>query len=325
MRLSVVTDFAKFIAGGRRGVELVGTAMVAGGTLTYSDEDGDGFAERATIAVPTTLATTQAKNIKVYFADVDGDQEWEIRQANTKTVSGGTFTATFPSWLFINTDLQAQYPTADGFGAIDISSTTNYVTSVDVYWEYVDDTVDSAEFYWEPCPGGAILSGVCSCGQGESCAACAYTTQGGCLHARDPELGIAVPQPATYDSDENQWTIDTYQACRDPEFIKLWYYAGEIEDRFLNGRLLDPLSNYWAQAIAWYATTKLERPFCSCGNVQALGERLRQDLAFTGTDTAYQVDPEVLSNPFGTQRGAVMAWQRVMRFARHRRSQPGLV
>jgi hypothetical protein len=325
MRLSVFTDFAKVIAGGRRAVELVGTATVAGGTLTYTDNDGDGFAERATISIATTLGATQAKNIKVYFADMNGEQEWEIRPANSKSISGGTFTATFPSWLFIDTDLQAAYPTDEGFGVIDISTVANFVTSVDVYWEYVDDTVDSAEFYWEPYPGGIALTNICSCCYGDGCAACEYTTQGGCLHARNAELGSVVPQPATYDADDNEWTINTYSVCRDPEFVKLWYYAGEIEDRFLNGTLLDPLSDYWAHPIAWLATTKLERPFCSCGNAQALYEKLTQDLAFTGTDTAYQIDPAVLSNPFGTKRGAVMAWQRVMKFAKHRRPEPGLV
>lgn len=325
MRLSVFTDYAKVIAGGRRNVDYIGTATLATGSLKYESKDGDAFAERATISIATSYGTTQAKAIKVYFADTDGAREWEIRPAFTKVVESGMFTATFPSWLFIDVDLQAAYPTSEGFGAIDIQTTANYVTSVDVYWEYVDDTVDSAEFYWEPYPGGVILSGICSCCHGDGCPACEYTTQGGCLHARNPELGSVIPQPATYDADEKQWTADSYSACRDPEFVKLWYFAGEYEDRFLNGRSLDPLSDYWAHAIAWLATTKLERPFCSCGNVQALGTRLREDLAFTGTDTAYQVDPEAIGNPFGTQRGAVMAWQRVTKFAKHRRPEPGLV
>lgn len=325
MRLSVITDYAKVIAGGKRDVEPVGTATVAANTLRYTDEDGDGFAERATIVLPTTLSLSQVKAIKVYFADQDGAQEWEIRPALSKTITGTSFVAVFRSWLFINPDLQEAFPTVDGFGAIDISTTANYVTSVDVYYEYLDDTDVSAQFYWEPYPGGIVLGGICSCCSGDGCPACEYSTQDGCLHVRDAERGIVVPQAATYSASDEAWTADSFSVCRDPEFVKLWYLAGEYEDRYLNGMLLDPLSDYWAHAIAWLATTKLERPFCSCGNVTALANRLREDLAFTGTDTAYQVDPSALSNPFGTQRGAVMAWQRVSKFAKHRNVRPGLV
>jgi len=325
MKLSVFADYAKFIVGGRRAVDPIGTATVGDNTLRYSSEDGDGFSERATIELTTTYTQAQVKAIKVYFNDQDGDQQWEIRPVWSKSITGTTLTITAPSWLFIDPDLQAAYPTVDGFGAIDISTTANFVTSVDVYYEYVDDTATSAEFYWEPYPGGIVLSGICSCCGGYGCPACEYSTQTGCLHARDPELGIVVPQAATYNAGTNQWSADTFSVCRDPEFVKLWYFAGEYEDRYLNGNLLDPLSDYWAHAIAWLATTKLERPFCSCGNVTALANRLREDLAFTGTDTAYQLDLAILSNPFGTQRGAVMAWQRVDKFALHRKSRPGLM
>lgn len=325
MRNSIITDYAKVIAGGKRAVELIGTATVAGGTLVYSDEDGDGFSETATITLATTLASTKRKYVKAYFTDCDGDQEWEIRPAKSKTISGGNWVGVYPSWLFINPDLQGAYPTDAGFAAIDISTVANYVVSVDVYYEYLDDTQAGAEFYWEPCPTHTILSGICGCCGGTGCEACTYSTQDGCLHVRDAERGVVVPQPATYDSDDNMWNQQSYSYCRDPEFVKLWYYAGEYEDRFLNGNALNPLSNYWAHTIAWLATTKLERPFCSCGNVQALAARYREDLAFTGTDSAYQVDPDILSNPFGTQRGAVMAWQRVKRFAKHRNVRPGLI
>lgn len=324
MRLSVIADYAKVVAGGRRAVDLIGQASTSAGSLTYTDEDGDGFAETATIVLSTTYALAQVKSIKVYFY-TGGYQEWEIRPARFKTIAGGNFVATLHSWLLIDPEVQGAYPTTDGFGAIDISTTGNFVDNVYVYYEYLDDTAVSAQFYWEPYPGGIVLGGICSCCSGDGCPACEYSTQDGCLHVRDAERGLIVPQAATYSASDDTWSADSFSVCRDPEFVKLWYLAGEYEDRYLNGTLLDPLSDYWAHAIAWLATTKLERPFCSCGNVTALANRLREDLAFTGTDTAYQVDPAALSNPFGTQRGAVMAWQRVVKFAKHRNARPGLV
>ena len=75
---SIKTNFAKIIAGGRRNVDTkLGTATVAGGSLAYTDEDGDGFAETATVELATTL--TDETQIKVYFTDTLGAQEWEIR------------------------------------------------------------------------------------------------------------------------------------------------------------------------------------------------------------------------------------------------------
>jgi hypothetical protein len=78
MRKSMTLDYGKIISGGRRAVTLVGTATTVGLSLAYTDTDGDGFFETATITLPTTL--TDACSIKVYHASHDGDQEWEIRR-----------------------------------------------------------------------------------------------------------------------------------------------------------------------------------------------------------------------------------------------------
>jgi hypothetical protein len=130
------------------------------------------------------------------------------------------------------------------------------------------------------------------------------------LNVRDVENGIVVPQPATYSADDAAWAMDAYSVCRDPEMVRIYYYAGNQDNRFLGGNSCEPLSNYWAHAIAWLATARLDREFCSCGNVQSLSGHLREDLAFTG-ETSFQIGFELLDNPFGTHRGAVKAWQRV--------------
>ena len=41
--LSIMAEYGKVIQAGQRTVALVGTATVAGGTLVYTDADGDGF------------------------------------------------------------------------------------------------------------------------------------------------------------------------------------------------------------------------------------------------------------------------------------------
>jgi len=81
-----------------------------------------------------------------------------------------------------------------------------------------------------------------------------------------------------------------------------------MSEDYLSGYTCDPLDDQLANMIAWVTTARLERELCSCGNVTALAERLRTDLAFTGTDTSFVIDFSLLSNPIGTRVGEVMAW-----------------
>ena len=123
--------YGKIISGGRRGVTLLGTVTTVGASLAYTDDDGDGLAETATITLATTL--TDECEIKIYHTGHDGEQEWEIRPCRSKSISGGIFTAIFDSWLLIDPSLYDAYPTEDGFVGIDISTTGNFVTSAEVY------------------------------------------------------------------------------------------------------------------------------------------------------------------------------------------------
>ena len=298
------------------------TATVAGGTLTYTDEDGDGFFETATVAVPTVL--TDACELKVYITGQSGAQGWEIRPARSKSISGGTFTAVFWSWQFIDPDLQAAHPTTAGFTAVDISTTANFVTVVDVYREYNDFTQPSATFYWEPTPANLSSLTTCtSCG-GTGCVACSLSSQDGCLHVRNTEGGTVVPVPGTYDAGNATWTQDAYSVCRDPDQVKINYYAGEYDNRWLGGESCEALSNYWAHAIAWLATARLDRPPCSCANVKAKFDSLQEDLALSAA-TSHQITFQQLNNPFGTRRGEVQAWQRVDQIAGVRLSGGGAI
>ena len=317
MPSSVRAMYGKIIAGGRRNVDTkIGTVTTAvGGGLTYTDVDLDGFAETATVEIATTL--TDETEVKVYVADTDAALEWEIRQPRSKVIAGGVFTAVFDSWLFIDPDIYAAYPTTADPAAIDISTTANYVTSVDVYREYNDPTYSSAEFYWEPTPSGASFGYCSSCG-GSGCVACTHIVQNGCLHIRDANVGWVVPQSGTYDESTAQWSGSSWSVNRDPDFVKIWYYCGDLSQEYLSNRHHWTLPRNWARAIAYLATCRLERPFCSCGNAGALAERMRDDLAAVSSTTqqarSYRIDPVlVLQNPFGTLRGEVTAWQQVVR------------
>lgn len=323
------TEHGQVIAPGRRAVTLIGTVITTGAApgLVYSDADGDGVIDTATITVATTL--TDVREIKVYFAGHAGLPEWEIRTPRSKAITGGNFIATFWPWQLIDPDLwDALATTADATaidwnvshlaGAPPAAVYDNLVTSVDVYHEYNDTTAVSAVLYWEPSGGASVFGGACcsACG-GAGCVACTLTTQDGCLHVRDAEVGLVVPQPAAYDSTDAAWEASTPAVCRDPDYVKLWYYSGLIDGRYLNSQFPhDPLPQTWAEAITYLTMARLNRPLCSCDRVEDMFKDLQTDLALVGGPTGYNVDLAVLGNPFGTRKGAVLAWQRVMKLAK---------
>lgn len=310
---AVTLEWGKVISPGQRNTTLIGTATTTGGSLAYTDEDGDGFAETATIELATTL--TNACELKVYMPGKNGVQEWEIRPPQSKTISGGIFTAVFRSWLFVNPDLQSTFPTTAGFTAIDIGTTTNYVSSVDVYREFNDPELTSATLFWEPDP--PWLNGLCGICGTTGCTACQLTTQAGCFHIRNARLGTVVPVPATFDSASDSWQRNAFSVCRDPDMVRLNYYAGDLSNENLAGRTCEQLSNWWATTIAWLATARLERPMCSGTNVLSLSQKFQKDLALSG-DSSVQVTESDLNNPFGTRFGEVMAWKRISREATKR-------
>lgn len=324
-RVSVLAKYGKIIQAGYRTTDPVGTATVAAGTLLYSDADGDGFTELATITLPTSL--TDATEIKVYHADCSAAEEWEIRSPILRTISSGSVVIRFNTWQMIRPALWEAFPI--GLGDIDLTAidltgltetpavTTNLVQSVEVYREYTPTDEASVEFYWEPTPSTTLVDGFCTSCSGTGCTACTLTTQTGCLHVRDAERGVVVPEPASYDEDEASWSQTNFSECRDPDFVKIWYYSGAMDGNWLRGtQSLDPLPQKWANAIAWMATARLERPLCSCGNVMALSTKYQNDLAaVSATDKqaqSYNVSPSLIQEcPFGTRLGEVLAWMQV--------------
>lgn len=297
----------KFIQGGRRATAEV-TSDVA---VVYSDEDGDGYNETATVSTTTTL--TNKCEIHCYFDGQGGVREWEIRTPRSVTLSGGTITFVFDAWLLLDPDLQTVYPQTGGVSGIDLESAGNYVTTVDVYREYNDFTQAAATLYWEPDPiTNSAISGLgcASCG-GSGCVACSLTGQNGCVHVRDTDLGIVVPQPATYNSTSEQWDQANPTVCRDPDMVKVWYYAGEISNDYLSEFTCDPLSQYWAETITWLAVARLRRNLCDCDTVNGYVEDLQMDMSLTNEGGSHFLGTDDLNNPFGTRKGEVMAWKRV--------------
>lgn len=321
---SVKASYAKIIEPGQRAVTLLCTAEQQGDpcSLTFSDEDLDGYPETVTI-VANGITVSDVCEIKVYFAGHDGDPEWEIRPARTKTLAAGVFTATFWKWQFIDPDYWEAIPTATTpTPTVDLDDFV-YVVTADIYREYNDPTATSASFYWEPEPTN--IGVLCSMCGGSGCVRCTLTEQNGCMHIRDAERGYVVPVPGTYDTDNSQWTSATWSICRDPDQVKVYYYAGNLSELNRAGRRCEPLSAQWARVIAGMATARLHRPICACGNVAGFAEHLQEDLGVSTRETGRTVPFSLLENPFGTKRGEVEAWQYVSRLTRNRHAGVGAV
>lgn len=298
---AIETDHAKIVGVGKRAITALPSAATTGGGLTYSDEDGDGFYETATVTVPTTL--TNVNEIKVYHTGYAGQLEWEIREPRRKYITGGYVYLIFDSWLFIDPDLFEVFTTEDGFRAIDITATTNFVTQVDVYREHVDTTDISAKFYWEN-----EFVGCASCG-GAGCEACGHITQDGCLRVRDEKVGLVVPIPASYS--DGDWGADNWSGSREPDKVNIWYYAGEQSSEYLRGQSPSPLSNFWAEVIAWIVTARLDRPLCSCGTVSDYVIKMQLDTSKNTREGTFFNPPELISNPLGPRVGEMLAWRRI--------------
>jgi len=311
LRKSIILKNGKLISPGPRAESVIGTATTAGGTLVFSDEDGDGYSETATITLATTV--TDQKEIRCYYPG-ETDDAWEIRPARSITIAGGNVVIVFWAWQLIDEKYSEAFPGSDEAGTLDISDAI-YLESVDVRRVYTDNTGTGVVFYWEAAndlASGAICS---SCG-GAGCPECTLTTQNGCLVVRDVENGIAVPTPATYSADDGEWSAAAFSVCREPDQVKVYYYAGDMDQRYIDDKTTDPMPKKWARIIAYLATARLERPLCSCGNTEALYRKLRAETAFnSGDGSSWFLSDEMMSNPFGTRYGEVWAYRRLMGLA----------
>lgn len=304
LRKTIETNWGKVISPGQRAVSSIST----GATVAYSDADGDGWKELATITASTVLTSTS--EIKVYFAGKSAAPEWEIRPVRTKTISGTTLTITIDSWKLINPNLWEAHPTSADFEPINIEGTTNFVSTVDIYREYADTTATSVVFYWEPTHTAPYPCPSCS---GGGCTVCTLTTQTGCFAIRNAELGSVAPAPGTYNEDDGVWTSEGFTVDRDPDQVKLYYQAGNMSQRYLADQAYEPIDDYLAQAVAYLTVARLEYDMCSCGNAKNITEELRRDLTENTKDGSYarSTSMDIFTNPFGTRKGEVLAWQRV--------------
>lgn len=288
----VKTRLGKILSSGARAVHLIDDIT----SVSYSDVDGDTWRETATITV-TETDDTDLNEIKVYFAGKEADPTWEIRPIRSITRSGTTVTIKADSWLFINPVLQDRHPQSNERpDPIDISGITNFVSTVDVYREYVDTAHPTAELQWDPVQGFNSVA-----------------VQSGFASVSDPNAGYVAVFPALYA--DGEWVTDCLDVSRDPDRVKVWYYAGALSDEYLAGYTRDPLSDYFATTIMWLATARLAKRICSCGQAENVVKELQRDMTQITEKTTFVLNlaTDLFTNPLGTKVGEYRAWQRLAR------------
>lgn len=263
--------------------------ILAGRPITYTDPDGDGYFELATITCATTV--TEPEEIAIYYPGESGSDEWEIRPISV-VISGGTATITCRREQLVAKNLLIVLDPE----AVDGSVVGNFLTTVDVYRHY-NDPQTQVQFMWE---------GGCSCGE-SACHACTYTVQNGCLLVRNPRLGFVAGSPADWNAESSAFDSALFSACRSPDKARVWYRAGL---RYRNSVLT--MHPQWERVVANLALTLMDRPFCGCTSLEHVTRLAKEDFALQKVDgDSYRVSRFLLENPIGTTRGAIEAWRMI--------------
>lgn len=248
--------------------------------IVYSDADGDGYFETATMVVATTI--TDVEQIAVYYPGQGGSDLWEVRPINV-SIAGGIATITCRREQLVLPDVMEVFNPR----GVDGLDNTQFLTTVDVYRHYHTPSTQVQFVYEEPDSVG-------------------FSVQTGFMLVRDSRLGIVTLQPGTWDG-TSTFTSDCFTYCHRPDRANLWYYAGDKYGAY--NRRMDPK---WERVIAYLALAALDRPICSCQGLEAFVSYWREDLALyarsQSSSRSFTVTRKVLDNPLGTTRAAQYAW-----------------
>lgn len=302
---SVTGDWGYLIAGGTEAKTLI----EADATIVFTDKDGDGYFETATVTVPTSV--TDVNEIAIYYPGKDADDTWEIRPTQV-SILAGVATITFRREMVVLEDLLEAMDTQDS--QVDGLDDAQFLETVDVYRHWNDPSLQ-AQLLWEPIALGCGFCGASGCDN------CAYAFTYGCLLGRgDPRQSIMSFQPATWNADTFSFDWGEWAIRRQADIVRLNYYGGFQNKRLKYDKRMDP---QWERAVAYMAMCLLERPPCTC----ALGSwnRWRSDLLLArGSEDGIAIFQPLssrstlsnpLDNPFGTRRGELYAWSKCVNFA----------
>lgn len=256
--------------------------------VTLSDPDNDSVNELFTVSFATTV--TDPNELAIYFTETDRNNEpiaetWRIRPVRV-VIAGGTATITGHSSLLIKPDLTTRTDPQ----VLDVTLASNYVTAVEVQRVYRNETIDSTA---NTSTQGYALWNNPPCNEPP----CTSEYGALCIAPVNAELGFVSVD------------FNVGASCHGyaPDRLSVSYLAGEP---LVNGQMAQPM----ADIVAHLATALLPVEKCGCERSNRIiaywravgpapGEGLRENLTGLGSS----------DNPFGPQRGAIWAWNKVKR------------
>lgn len=326
--MSITASHGRAIAVGPRAVALAATVTTGGGTLAYSDEDGDGAIDTATITVTLSSSSdagtiwqkdwfngTVYQHLGVYAPGKSGNLLWKVRDPFSWSVvaNGSDYDVVikFRPWQLIKEDEFEVFPVAgDTLRAIDFTDTSKLYDSLEIYLDYPDQTAAHAYLYWDNNDGYGLQN------SSATQEAVGLVRQQAAMTLRNPDRATFVPYPASWDATNEQWVTTTSAVARNPDFVDIYYYSGNRSSQYKAQETPDPLDDDLAQAIALLAAARLPGEVCACSNVRETIKELQHDLVLTSPQGNFAVGiDEVMNNPFGTRRGEVEAWRIISRLS----------
>jgi len=281
--------------------------------VVYSDPDGDGLDELATITTAVTFTDTTQVAVYVPAADRlnsdDVSEDYRIQPVKV-SITGGVATIRINAWLMAKPIL---YEGVDRV-VIDPTDSANFLSTVEVYRLYIDPTgitadTAQAKLTWETRPHPYWC--VCGCNTNiftpsNSLDPAAEGYAMARVALRQPELGIVALGQATYNSTTDQFvqTVN-WQSCRPPDKVTIRAWAGKP---LVNGEMDVRMQ----RVVAYFATAELARPICACQDANRQIYHWQFDLARTGGADGEQygaISADDLNCPYGTRRGHVYAWK----------------
>lgn len=276
--------------------------------VVYTDLDGDTLKETFTVTIPAPAGLTDLSQVRLYFNSTDrytGEgigPRWEIKPIFC-ALTGGNLVIKGRAWTAIRPVLYEKTRPGD----LQISESSNFASTVDVYRRYIDPTgitVDTAQgkLIWETLP---YWYGAC-------CDPVNNTTDPAALGyaiaragIRNSEQGLVTPAQAVWNSVTGVWCTPDYQYyCNMPQRVTLRYEAGYP---LVNGRMAEKME----KAVSYLAAAELVKPICACETANRILYYWQRDMSIAGGEESYGISPEDLANPFGTRRGHIFAWKEV--------------
>jgi hypothetical protein len=280
--------------------------------VSYTDHDGDGVKEDFTVSFFSSVDPSE-----IIMCFTDGDQiggteeiagEYQIQPVNVLASGGGAITIYGKRWLCVKPHLYEEkenYP-------IDPTDDTKFITTCDVYRRYVKrdglvSTIDSqAALIWESHP----------CGWCDSTNNSSDPSSEGWVTARagirDSINGIVTPAEAVYNAIAGTWSHpgECFTACSEPDKVLVRYLAGmDLDNKYHMQKQMKII-------VARLAAAEMTRRICACDNANREWSNWQFDVSRVNAPEAYQINLDVLSNPIGTRRGHIYAWQQFKSLAR---------